>query len=243
MLFLSLVLIQLAIFGFLVVFLRYLLTRNITHATTHLHELNQDYSQKLDEAKKRQQEADKYYDETILKAKIDAEKTRVQILKEAHDTQEVIIKEARTQSQEIVAQANKAREAMLADLERLVDERGVEKAAALTLQVLSAEIQKALHDRWVEQLLQSGFDQLRRLNLPDGGVEAEVATAFALAGDQRAALQKKLREGSGREVKLKESADPRLIAGLKIRLASTVIDGSLAFKIREAARADAHNGS
>ncbi len=43
---------------------------------------------KLEEARKHQTEADKYYDETLLKAKVDAEKTKMQILKETQATQE-----------------------------------------------------------------------------------------------------------------------------------------------------------
>ena len=68
MVFLWLVLLQLAIFGALVYFLRVILTRNVSAATEHLHTLNQDYTQKLDEARKHQAEGDKYYDETVLKA-------------------------------------------------------------------------------------------------------------------------------------------------------------------------------
>src|SRR5882672_110940 len=105
MLFLWLVLIQLIIFGVLTYFLKSVLTRNITNATSHLHELNQDYNQKLEEAKKKQMEADHYYDEMLLKAKTKAEKTKVQILKETHESQEAMVKEARKQSEEIVQQA------------------------------------------------------------------------------------------------------------------------------------------
>ena len=59
MLFVWLVLLQLIVFAVLVFFLRLIFSRNVSTATAHLHELNADYSQKLDEAKKRQAEADK----------------------------------------------------------------------------------------------------------------------------------------------------------------------------------------
>ena len=78
-----LVVIQLVVFTLLVLFLRMLLTRNISTATTHLHELNQDYNQKVEDANKRKAEVDRYYDEMLLKAKADAEKNKVQILREA----------------------------------------------------------------------------------------------------------------------------------------------------------------
>ena len=116
MLFLGLVLIQLAIAGAVVFYLKVVLSRNIASATTHLHDLNQDYNQKLEEAKKRQAEVDKHYDEVVLKSKSDSEKMKVQILKEAHETQEAMVKEARKQSEEIVSQATRAKELLLEEI-------------------------------------------------------------------------------------------------------------------------------
>src|SRR5260221_2013617 len=113
MLFIGLILIFVAVQTAVGFYLKVILTRDIGSATTHLHDLNQDYNQKLEEAKKRQIEVDKYYDEVILKSKSDAEKTKVEILKEAHETQESMVKEARKQSEEIVAQASRAKELLL----------------------------------------------------------------------------------------------------------------------------------
>ena len=73
MFWLWLVLIQLFVFTLLVVFLKMILTQNVTSATDHLHELNQDYNVKVEEANKRKAEVDRYYDEMLLKAKSDAE--------------------------------------------------------------------------------------------------------------------------------------------------------------------------
>ena len=77
-LFLSLVIMQLVLFGVLIAFLRVILTRNIAKATSHINELNEDYNQKLEDAQKRAQEADKYYDEVLRKAKTEAEKRWVE---------------------------------------------------------------------------------------------------------------------------------------------------------------------
>src|SRR3989338_4258930 len=69
MLFLSLIFLQLAVFAVLVFFLRVVFRRNVSAATAHLHELNQDYTHKLDDARKKQAEAEKYFEDTILRAK------------------------------------------------------------------------------------------------------------------------------------------------------------------------------
>ena len=77
MLFLLLVLLQLALFVGLIFFIRVVLARHLTSATTHLNQLNQDYTQKEEHAKKRMEDAERYYDETFVKAKTAAEAVQV----------------------------------------------------------------------------------------------------------------------------------------------------------------------
>ena len=82
MLIFTLLFIQLAIFGVLAFFLRYVLTRHISSASGHLEELTQECSKKLDEAKIKKEEAEKYYNEMLVKAKEDGEKLMAQLMKE-----------------------------------------------------------------------------------------------------------------------------------------------------------------
>src|SRR3989338_8144697 len=121
-LFLWLVALQVVVFGIIVFFLRVIFSRNVTQATTHISELNEDYTQKLEEAKKRSQDADKYYDEMLLKAKHESEKTRIQILKEANDSQQLILNQSHKQSEEIIEKAEKAKEALMGELNQRIKE-------------------------------------------------------------------------------------------------------------------------
>lgn len=236
MLFFGLILIVAGFFAAMVFFLKVVLTRDITNATTHLHDLNQDYNQKLEEAKKRQAEVDKYYDEMVLKSKSDAEKTKVQILKEAHEIQESMVKEARKQSEEIVAQATRAKELLLEEINERIDERAVEKACEMVQEILPGEIGQEMHVRRVNEFFKHNLDQLERLNLPEDIQEAEVFSAYPLSAEQKTTLVKMLKDKLHRELRLVEKAAPDLIAGFRVVLATVVIDGSLGFKIREFVR-------
>ncbi len=236
MLFLSLVFLQIVIFAILLLILRVYLSRSVTSATAHLNELAEDYTQKLEDSKKRLQEADRYYDQTILKAKVDAEKTKVQILKEAHTNQEVLLAQARKQSDELVEQANQTKEAILKELDRKVEERSIDKACELLQEILPQEVSKDMHGRWLEDLSKQGLEELARLNLSDDVHEARVVSAYALNQDQKTILHKKMKEKLHREIRLNEEVDPRLIAGFKITLGSVIIDGSLKFKIKAIAK-------
>ena len=242
MIFLWLVLLQVIIFAILVLFLRVIVSRNIAASTSHLTEMNQEYTQKLDECKKKAQEADKYYDEAILRAKTDAEKLKAQILKETHDNQELMISDSRKTSEDIIQQANKAAESIQKDVDRMIDERAVDKACEFMTAVLSDEISKEIHGHWIDELFKHGLDDLDRLHVSRDAGEVQALSAHALTADQKALLQKKIKEKLKKDLPLKESVDPGLLAGIKVTLGSVVIDGTLKFKIKELARNAKRNG-
>jgi F0F1-type ATP synthase delta subunit len=77
---------------------------------------------------------------------------------------------------------------------------------------------------------------LDRLKVPEGVKEVKVVSAFELDHKQRLALTAKMKEKLGFEVKLIEEKDPSIIAGLVVSIGSLFLDGSLRFKIQEAAR-------
>ncbi len=216
--------------------IRVYFARNLSHATAHLTELNQDYTQKLDEAKKRLQEAERYYDESILKAKTDAEKLRGQILKEARAEEETVLGASRKQSTDIVEQAHRAREAIVKEMDEKVEERAVVRACELVQEILPGEISRELHDKWFAELSKNGFEALKRLNLPPDLEEGQVLTAFPLTPEQKTLLEKKIKSEIGRPVRLVEKKDPGLIAGIRILIGGVAIDGSLKFKIEETMR-------
>ena len=236
MFWLWLVLIQLFIFTMLVLFLRVLLTRNITSATSHLHELNQDYNEKVEAANKKKSEVDRYYDETLLKTKADSEKQKVAIMREAQETQEAVLKDARRQGEDIIANANKAREECMKEIDARVEETARIRATELMRDILTGEMSEHLHQIWVDELLKSGFQDLDKLQLPEDAKDIRVQCAFPLKAEAKNALQKKCQTFFGRNLPLVEEVNPELVAGLRIRMGSVLIDGSLDFKLKEIAR-------
>ena len=70
-----------------------------------------------------------------------------------------------------------------------------------------------------------------------GEVTAEVTSAHALSGDQLDALQQKLKEREGRNVKIKTSVDPELLGGLVVTIGSKRIDSSIRTRLNSLAQA------
>ncbi len=235
-LFVSLVLLQLVLFGIMIAFLRVILTRNIAKATTHINELSNDYAQKLEDAQKRIQEADKYYDNMLLKAKTEAEKTKVQFLKEANESQQMVLNQSRKQSEEIIEKALKSRESLLEEIESKIAEGSIQRACKIVQEMLPGLITQEMHHAWVEELLKHGLGELDRLNISKEIREARVTSAYELSPQQKTALGKKITGKLGREIQFKIETDPSLIAGLRINIGAISIDGSLKFKVQEVAR-------
>lgn len=70
-----------------------------------------------------------------------------------------------------------------------------------------------------------------------GEVTAQVASAHPLGEEQLAALQAKLKEREGRNVKIATSVDPSLLGGLVVTIGSKRIDSSIRTRLNALAQA------
>ncbi|MCM8789963.1 MAG: F0F1 ATP synthase subunit delta [Candidatus Omnitrophica bacterium] len=236
MLIVSLILFQLVIFAVLIFTFRKVMTKNIIVATRHIEELNRDYAKKEQEIDHQLQETKLKAESIIKAAQQEAQNLKIQTIKEAENERDKIVGQARAQSIEIIQQADKARQALLQEIEERIDKEAVNKACLLLEDTLPEEFKQNVHLHWVEELIANGFSQLERLRIPQDLQEIKITSAFALNTEQRKSLFKKLNEVFGREITLKEEVDPKVVAGLIISMGSLVLDGSLKNKIKEKAK-------
>ncbi len=227
---------QLVIFGALVVVLRRVLSRNLLEATAHLQSLSAEYVRRQEELKQRLKEAEEQYTERLTRAKAEAGQLIVQARQEAESSKTKLLEEAHQESERVVRQGMETRDALRQELELAMEARAIERACELIQVALPAPIREGIQSRWIDELLQNGLTQLDRLRSDDQVQDGRVVSAFPLTAAQREALRKRLREQLGRSIELAEETDEHLVAGLTITLGSVVFDGSLASKVRQAAR-------
>lgn len=235
MLIVPLILLQIIIFTSLVFFLRKILNRNVIAATAHLEQLASEYAKKEEEIKKLFEQAKRQSQEILANAQKDAQQQKEQILKEAQGEKDKILIDVHQKAEEMIQQADRARQALIQEIEQRIDEKATQRAAQLLQQALPEHIREGIHQRWFDDLISSSFAQIDRLHIPEGVCEARVVTAFALTPQQRDALDAKIKERLGFQINLKEEIDSNLIAGLIVNIGSLVLDGSLKFKIQEVA--------
>ena len=236
MLIIPVVVLLIVIFIGLVAGLRWFMGRHLSSATAHLQGLSQDYLHKHDELKKRLEEGERLYQEQLAKAQEEAAQLKTQALKDADAARQQTINQAHEEAERIMQQANQARDSMQRELVQSIDQRAVEQARALLQTVLPEPLREAAHGQWLDALLADGLINVQQLQTRESVREAKVVSAFALTEAQRKRLAERLHEALGSTVTLQESVDPALIAGLIITLGHLVLDGSLATKLRDAAR-------
>jgi vacuolar-type H+-ATPase subunit H len=233
----SMIALIIIVFIGLVIFMQKVFNKEVVSATSHLDELTAEYAKREEALKKQYEDAKRQSQEIIANAQKDAQQQRDQVLKEAHDEKNKILDEAAKKTDEMVRQADNARLALLAEVDKKIEERAIVKAVELLGICLSEDFRRQMHESWVQELTQAGFQVLDRLRVPDQIQSIKVVTAFALTEGQRKALVLKIKERLGYEVAIEEEIDPKIIAGISVNVGSLYLDGSLKFKIEEEARA------
>ena len=79
-------------------------------------------------------------------------------------------------------------------------------------------------------------EYVRRFNADHNIVEAVVTSAVALSESQLSALRSKLEKTGGKKVSIVQKIDPGVIAGLKVELEGTELDGTASGRLSDISR-------
>ena len=236
MIFFLLIFIQVAVFAVLILILKGVIQRHFGTASSNLEEMTRKSEEHLTEAKKKAKEANAYFDETFSKAKTEAEKIRQQLIDEGLKEKQGLLDRARKESEAIMERARSAHKL----LEENWNQELTGKAREVTFEILQAvlpeKVHHSLHSEWVKDALDSNFEGLNHLNVPEDVVRVEVVSAAPLTEVQKKALEGKLREKIGRGIEIDEKIDEKLILGFRLSMGTVVIDSSLSWKLKEMLR-------
>jgi F-type H+-transporting ATPase subunit b len=231
----SVIVVLLLVFIAMVLIWRQIMTGQVTHATTHLRELSQDYLKRHEELKDRQSEGDKRYQDQIESAKAEGERLRAKLLEEAEAARVRLVAEGKAESERLVNQALAARDVMQQEMDATMSHRAVAQARQLVQEILPAPMRQIMQAQWVEELME-GLKALPKLETAEPVKEVRVASAFALTAAQRQRLQAGLEALVGHPVTLQETVEESLLAGLMLTAGHLVLDGTLTSKLEQAAR-------
>ena len=227
---------QVLVFFALMFLLRRMLSHNLTDAAAHLQALSAEYTRRQEELKKRVEQAEQQYGEQMTQAKTAANQLVTKAKQDAESSRLQMLEEARLESERIIQQGLGSRDALRKELEQAMELRAIERACELLQEALPEAIREAIQSRWIDELFRNGFAHLEHLRDTEQAGEVKVVAAFSLSPEQQQRLQQRLQEALGRPVVMTAAVDPTLVSGLMITLGSVVLDGSLASKVKQAAR-------
>lgn len=216
--------------------MRKVFSYNVVSATKHLEELSKNFNQRQEDLNKKLQEAEQVYQEKLIAGQDEANKIKEQISKEAQQERDRILQQARKQNEDIIQQAEKAAQLLIQELDERIQKEAISKASELIRHSLPVGLQKEIHSQLFSNLVETGFKRLENLTFPDKLSEIKVISAFTLSEAERRAIREGLKQRLNIDINIKEEIDETLVAGIVVSAGSLILDGSLKYNIREAAK-------
>lgn len=229
----SLILLMVAIFAGLIFFLRHLLTRNITSATSHLQRMMKDTAGQEAKIKKKTEEAELKCQETIEAAQKEAVELKEKATQEIEKERDRIIEQAHKQSEQIIERADSTCDLIKAELQTHINEKAIVLARELACRVIPQSVVQSMHVLWIDELLSGGIEGVDKLKIPDDVHQVQLLCAISLTDEQKDKFKIKLQEVLERDIEIIEKVNPDLIAGVIINIGNLVFDGSFAEKVKE----------
>jgi len=235
MLIVQLIIFQVFIFVILVMVLRYLFGKNVTKATAHLESLTEEYIKKEEGLRKEYSNIQKKYDETIGQSKKDAAEIQDKAQKEAKEEGAKIIDSARLESENIVKRAENCAEQIKKEINENIERQAIEKASVLIENILPEDIKLKLHEKWVKELIEKGFEHIKHIDIQENVKEAKIISAYVLQPQESNAIKKEIKNHLKQEINFRDEVDSKIIAGVIIKIGSVILDGSISNKIKKIA--------
>ncbi|MCF7887482.1 MAG: F0F1 ATP synthase subunit delta [Candidatus Omnitrophica bacterium] len=227
MLIIQLVIIQIVIFIFIVLFIRWLLGGQIAKAVQRLRKLNQENRAKEKELKREEEMAKKEIEREIKEGKVEAEKIQQDAKEEAERKQMKLLKDAKEKANRIVEEGRKDLQKQKNDFVLNLQNKAVNLAAEMMAYVLTEKTEKSIHDQFTDEII-NALDEFSKDKIKSEGDKAEIVSAFELTQVQKDKIKNILSKKIGKDIKVAQSIDKKLAGGLIIKLGGfTVVDGSI----------------
>lgn len=228
-----LIVFQVAIFAVLVAGIKQLLLRDTLKAAGKLREAEADLSRKEEAVRKRIEENETEFRRKSAEAQETLNRTREAMEKEVSKSRDSLLEEARKERDRILEEASRNKEKLRQELIREAQVQTLEHAGRIYEMVFSAEVGKTLDHAFLDELLVA-LDEMDSSSITISAPAIEVISSHPLEPVHRERLKEIVLRKFNVKLETRESIEPDLIAGIKIKLGSLEIDGSLKNRFVEA---------
>lgn len=228
-----LLIVQIVMFAVLAFVLKRLVLNDTLKAVAQLRQVEAEVGHKEEAMRRRIEENEREFQRKSAEAQEEARKAREAAEKELAKTRASLLEESKKERDRIIAEAEKHKDRMRQELLREADKQSVEYALQMFAMVFSDRISADLNRGFVEELL-AALEEVDGDSISVDASAVEVTASHAMAPDLREQVGDLLRRKFRIESKFQEKVDPALIAGIKVKLGSLEIDGTLRNRMGEA---------
>jgi F-type H+-transporting ATPase subunit b len=227
----QLLLIQVITFVVLAFLLHQFLYRQVTGSLGRLQQLYRENREREEALKRRREETEQELRTMSARHQEELGKLKAETEAAAHEMRDEILAQAKEEGRRIVAEADAKRERMRASLVAEMEDKAVGLASDILGRVLTGPVAQGIHHDLIEELIEEiGNADGRRPELAADVVD--VIAAFPLTPAQKERLRAIFSSTTGRDVTITERIDGALGAGMVVRVANVVLDGSLNNKVK-----------
>ncbi len=230
---LYLILIQAAALAVAIFALRQILLRDTLKAVAKLRDAEGELGKKEEQVRKRIEENEAEFRRLSAEAQENLARSREALEKEMAQTRETLMGEAKKERDRILEDAARSKEKIRAELAREAAVKVLEDAGRVYEMVFSRELGEKLDHAFLDELL-AALDDMDGASITVDAGNIEVACSHPLDSAHRDRIKTLVSSKFGVTLDVREAVVPELIAGVRIKLGSLEIDGSLANRFREA---------
>jgi F-type H+-transporting ATPase subunit b len=228
----QLVLVQIATFITIILFMRWLLYSHISRALKRLQHLNQQNLEKERVLKEEIARAKKQVESEIKDGRTQAEAMKNQAKEEAEKVRRGILEASRKEANRIISEGEKESQRKHEDLLLQMQDKAVYIAIDIIKYIFTEKNTRVLHNQIIDELIEN-IAELKEGKIKAHGDHAEIICAYPLEENRTEKLKQALSGKLKRNIILSIKVDPEIVAGLVIKLAGfAVIDGSIKNKFK-----------
>lgn len=227
------VVIHLVALAALVLLIKKLLLGDTRKAISSLRQVEADVRKKEEQIKSEIVQHEKEFEQK----KAQAEAEQAALLKEEQKKlatlKDQTLAEARKEADRIVEEARNNEQKFRNQIAQDMEEKAVDFAGQVFKLVISDQVNEEMNRRFIDELLDA-LDEIEAGAITVDEAEAEFVCSHPLSDEQKQRFEGLLKEKFSAEVEVKEQIQEDLIAGMKFKLGSLEIDGSLLNRFQEA---------
>lgn len=225
--------VHVVVLAILIVTIKKLLLNDTLQAVKRIQAVEAEVRKKEESIRRDIQEHEKGFAKQKIEAEEEVQRHKAQTERELSRLRDQMLSDAKKESDRIVEQAHKNEEKLRQKIAIEMEQKSVKSAAEIFKLVFSDRLGGELDRQFTDELLDA-LNEIDGETITVDANEGEIKTSHPMPNEQKRRLEEILSAKFHRPIRVSETTDAALLAGLVLKIGSLEIDGSLRNRFEEA---------